>query len=75
MTGSQTPEMEVGELIAFAHWNANIDNCWFWRDATGQLRCGFLDWANAGQISVAQSINGAISGAPDKILKARIETA
>ncbi len=51
------------ELIAFAHWNANIDNCWFWRDTDGQLQCGFMDWANAGQISVAQSINGAISGA------------
>jgi hypothetical protein len=51
------------DFIAFAHWNANIDNCWFWRDALGQLQCGFMDWANAGQISVAQSINGAISGA------------
>jgi hypothetical protein len=51
------------DFIAFAHWNANIDNCWFWRDAKDQLQCGFMDWANAGQISVAQSINGAISGA------------
>lgn len=51
------------ELIAFAHWNANIDNCWFWRDAQGTLECGFLDWANAGPLSVAQSISGAISGA------------
>ncbi len=51
------------ELIAFAHWNANIDNCWFWRDAEGTLQCGFMDWANAGQISAAQSISGAISGA------------
>ena len=51
------------EFIAFAHWNANIDNCWFWRDAEGMLKCGFMDWANAGQISVAQSVSGAISGA------------
>jgi hypothetical protein len=51
------------DFIAFAHWNANIDNCWFWRDAEGALHCGFIDWANAGQISVAQSISGAISGA------------
>ena len=51
------------EFIAFAHWNANIDNCWFWRDAAGILQCGFMDWANAGQISVAQSVSGAISGA------------
>jgi hypothetical protein len=51
------------EFIAFAHWNANIDNCWFWRNAEGTLQCGFLDWANAAQISVAQSVSGAISGA------------
>lgn len=51
------------ELIAFAHWNANIDNCWFWRDERGTLQCGFMDWANAGQISVAQSVSGVISGA------------
>ncbi|MFT3931794.1 MAG: hypothetical protein QM709_16010 [Spongiibacteraceae bacterium] len=51
------------DFIAFAHWNANIDNCWFWRDADSTLQCGFMDWANAGQISVAQSVSGAISGA------------
>jgi hypothetical protein len=51
------------EFIAFAHWNANIDNCWFWREASGTLQCGFMDWANVGQISVAQSVSGAISGA------------
>lgn len=51
------------DMIAFAHWNGNIDNCWFWRDTGGNLQCGFMDWANAGQISVAQSINGALSGA------------
>ena len=51
------------DLIAFAHWNANIDNCWFWRAEDGTLQCGFMDWANAGQISVAQSVSGAISGA------------
>lgn len=51
------------DVIAFAHWNANIDNCWFWRDTQGQLQCGFMDWANASQISVSQSVSGAVSGA------------
>jgi hypothetical protein len=51
------------DFIAFAHWNANIDNCWFQPDPDGTRQCGFLDWANAGQLSVAQSITGAISGA------------
>jgi hypothetical protein len=51
------------DLVAFAHWNANIDNCWFERDADGVLQCGFIDWANAGPLSLAQVINGAISAA------------
>ena len=55
------------EFIAFAHWNANIDNCWFWRDVAGALQCGFMDWANAGQISMAQAVSGAISGAEPAI--------
>src|SRR3546814_239408 len=28
------------DFIAFAHWNANIDNCWFYRDPRGQLQAG-----------------------------------
>lgn len=51
------------DLVAFAHWNANIDNCWFERDAQGVLHCGFIDWANAGPISLAQAVNGVISAA------------
>jgi hypothetical protein len=51
------------DFIAFGHWNANIDNCWFQPGPDGLLECGFLDWANAGQLSVAQSITGAMSGA------------
>ncbi|MGY1769857.1 hypothetical protein [Blastococcus sp. SYSU D00813] len=55
------------DFIAFAHWNANIDNCWFERGPDGELVCGFLDWANAGQLSVAQAITGAISGAEPSV--------
>jgi hypothetical protein len=51
------------DFIAFSHWNANIDNCWFWRGQDGSLECGFLDWANAGQLNVAQSILGSLGGA------------
>jgi hypothetical protein len=51
------------DFIAFAHWNANIDNCWFRTGPDGLLEAGFLDWANAGQLSVARSITGAMSGA------------
>jgi hypothetical protein len=28
------------EFIALCHWNANVDNAWFWRNARGELECG-----------------------------------
>lgn len=55
------------DFIALCHWNANIDNCWFWRDADGALQCGLMDWAMVGQMSVAQSIQGVISGAESSL--------
>lgn len=55
------------DFIALCHWNANIDNCWFWRDYHGTLQCGLMDWAMVGQMSVAQSIHGAISSAGNSI--------
>lgn len=51
------------DLVSLCHWNGNIDNAWFWRDSGGQLHCGLLDWGHVGQMSVAQSIYGAFSGA------------
>jgi hypothetical protein len=30
--------------VALCHWNANVDNAWFWRDADGVLPCGLMDW-------------------------------
>ena len=61
------------DFIAFAHWNANIDNCWFHRDEDGVLHCGFIDWANAGPTSVAQSIIGALSGADSHIWRGHLD--
>lgn len=51
------------DLIALCHWNANIDNAWFWRDSNGSLQCGLMDWGRVGQMTVAQAIYGAFSGA------------
>jgi hypothetical protein len=48
-------------LAAFGHWNGNIDNSWFERDAHGELQCGFIDWANCGQLPLTQIIIGALS--------------
>ena len=55
--------------LVFAHWNANVDNAWFWRDGDGdgdtggQRRCGFIDWGRVGIMSAAQALWGTLSGA------------
>jgi hypothetical protein len=51
------------DFIALCHWNANIDNAWFWRNARGDLEAGLLDWGRAGRMNVAQGLYGALSGA------------
>jgi hypothetical protein len=51
------------DYVALCHWNANVDNAWFWRGADGVLRCGLLDWGCVGQMNVGMAIWGAMSGA------------
>jgi len=73
---------DMPDYIALCHWNANIDNAWFWRNGSGELECGLIDWGAVGQMSVAKSIYGAFSGANsdlwdnhlDDILKTFIST-
>lgn len=52
------------DLIALCHWNANIDNAWFWRSSAGELQCGLMDWGNVGQMNVAYSLWGSLCAAP-----------
>jgi hypothetical protein len=51
------------DLIALCHWNANIDNAWFFRNADGMLECGLLDWGNASRMNVAMALWGSLSAA------------
>jgi hypothetical protein len=51
------------DYVALCHWNANVDNAWFWRDSDGKLHCGLMDWGCAGQMNVAMALWGAMSGA------------
>jgi hypothetical protein len=53
--------------IALCHWNANIDNAWFWRDKTGTLQCGLLDWGRVRQLNLAYSLWGSLCAAPREI--------
>lgn len=57
-------QLEASEdHIALCHWNANVDNAWFWRDGDGGLRCGLLDWGCVSQLNVAMALWGALSAA------------
>lgn len=51
------------DYVALCHWNANIDNAWFWRDTGGTLRCGLMDWGCVGQMNLGMALWGAMSGA------------
>ncbi|MGA7051166.1 MAG: hypothetical protein WBZ37_07795 [Mycobacterium sp.] len=51
------------DYVALCHWNANIDNAWFWRDSDDALHCGLLDWGCVSQMNLGMAIWGAMSGA------------
>ncbi|MGV0853249.1 hypothetical protein [Mycolicibacterium phlei] len=51
------------DYLALCHWNANVDNAWFWRDDDGVLRCGLMDWGCVSRMNVAMAIWGSLSGA------------
>lgn len=51
------------EFIALCHWNAHIDNAWFWRDESHVLQCGLMDWGRIRQLNVAYALWGCLSGA------------
>jgi hypothetical protein len=51
------------DYVALCHWNANVDNAWFWRDTGGALRCGLMDWGCVSRMNMGMAIWGAMSGA------------
>jgi hypothetical protein len=46
------------DYTGLCHPNLNVDNAWYWRDATGELQVGLLDWGGVGQMSIAQALSG-----------------
>ena len=51
------------DYIALCHWNANVDNAWFWRDSRERLQCGLLDWGCVGEMNLAMAVWGAMCSA------------
>jgi hypothetical protein len=62
------------DYIALIHWNANVDNAWFWRDDAGQLQCGLMDWGNVNQMNVGLACWGALSAAESSMWNDNLET-
>ncbi len=60
-------------LIALCHWNANLDNAWFWHDESGALRCGLMDWGRVGQMNIAHALWGTLSAAEPDMLDAELD--
>ena len=50
------------DMIALCHWNAHIDNLFFWRDAD-VLQCGLIDWGRVGQLTLGSVLWGGLSAA------------
>lgn len=61
------------DYIALIHWNANVDNAWFWRDAAGQLQCGLLDWGSVNQMNIGLALWGALSAAETALWDEHLE--
>lgn len=55
------------QLIALCHWNAHVDNAWFWRDERGELQCGLMDWGNVSLMNLAMPVWGCLSAAEPEI--------
>lgn len=60
-------------FVALTHWNTNIDNAWFWRDETGVLQCGLLDWGMVRQMNLAYGLWGGLSAADGPMLAAHLD--
>ena len=61
------------DYVALCHWNANIDNAWFWRDTDGALRCGLMDWGCVCQMNLGMAIWGAMSGAETEMWNGHLD--
>jgi len=49
--------------VSLCHFNANIDNAWFWTGTDGRHHCGLLDWGMVGRMHVGLALWGCLSGA------------
>ncbi|WP_395310679.1 hypothetical protein V4U86_07725 [Mycobacterium sp. AMU20-3851] len=63
----------TGAHNALCHWNANVDNAWFWRDPDGVLRCGLMDWGCVSVMNVAMALWGALCSAETELWRDHLD--
>lgn len=61
------------DYVALCHWNANVDNAWFWRDADDTLHCGLMDWGCVSQMNLGMAIWGAMSAAETDLWSSHLD--
>ena len=60
------------DYVSLCHWNANIDNAWFYRDERGVLQAGLLDWGSVSQMNLAQGLYGMLCAAEPEFLSSHL---
>jgi len=56
------------DMIALQHPNLQADNGFFWRNASGGMDCGLIDWGGASPKHFVQVLNGCLSGCEGSVL-------
>lgn len=57
----------TGDHVALCHWNANVDNAWFWSEPDGTLSCGLMDWGCVSVMNVAMALWGSLCSADTEL--------
>jgi hypothetical protein len=61
------------DFIALCHWNANIDNVWFYRGQDGTRQCGLLDWGMVRQMNMAYCLWSGLSMCTPELWNAHLD--
>lgn len=64
---------DTDEHAGLCHWNANVDNAWFWRDPDGVLHCGLMDWGCVSVMNVAMALWGALCSAETELWRDHLD--
>lgn len=62
------------DQVALCHWNANVDNAWFWTDESGVLECGLLDWGCVSEMNVAMALWGSLCSAESDVWERHLDS-